>query len=72
MFTRLFCLAPAISILLSSPLYAQDTPIIHDAQYYILEAQNREQWIEATLPSMRYWPNFGKAILATLPTSYPF
>ncbi len=46
MFTRLFCLAPAISILLSSPLYAQDTPIIHDAQYYILEAQNGEQWIE--------------------------
>ncbi|WP_170392402.1 sulfatase-like hydrolase/transferase [Ruegeria arenilitoris] len=46
MFTRLFCLAPAISILLSSPLFAQDTPIIHDAQYYILEAQNGEQWIE--------------------------
>ncbi|MCA0930095.1 sulfatase-like hydrolase/transferase [Ruegeria profundi] len=46
MFTRLFCLAPAISILLSSPLYAQDTPIIHDAQYYILEAQNGEQWVE--------------------------
>ncbi len=46
MYTRLFCLAPAISILLSSPLYAQDTPIIHDAQYYILEAQNGEQWIE--------------------------
>ncbi|WP_254439014.1 sulfatase-like hydrolase/transferase [Ruegeria arenilitoris] len=39
-------MAPAISILLSSPLYAQDTPIIHDAQYYILEAQNGEQWIE--------------------------
>ncbi|WP_254440392.1 sulfatase-like hydrolase/transferase [Ruegeria arenilitoris] len=31
---------------MSSPLYAQDTPIIHDAQYYILEAQNGEQWIE--------------------------
>ncbi len=46
MYTRLFCLAPAISILLSSPLFAQDTPIIHDAQYYILEAQNGEQWIE--------------------------
>ncbi|WP_254437741.1 sulfatase-like hydrolase/transferase [Ruegeria arenilitoris] len=39
-------MAPAISILLSSPLFAQDTPIIHDAQYYILEAQNGEQWIE--------------------------
>ncbi|WP_254437565.1 sulfatase-like hydrolase/transferase [Ruegeria arenilitoris] len=31
---------------MSSPLFAQDTPIIHDAQYYILEAQNGEQWIE--------------------------
>ncbi len=30
--------------LISSPLYAQDAPIIHDAEYYILEAQHGEQW----------------------------
>ncbi len=33
----LFCLSATIST-------AQDAPIIHDAEYYILEAQNAEQW----------------------------
>ncbi|KIC46012.1 sulfatase [Ruegeria sp. ANG-S4] len=35
----LFCLA-------ASAAAAQDAPIIHDAEYYILEAQNAEQWAE--------------------------
>ncbi len=33
----LFCLSATIST-------AQDAPIIHDAEYYILEAQNSDQW----------------------------
>ncbi len=33
----LFCLSATVST-------AQDAPIIHDAEYYILEAQNAEQW----------------------------
>ncbi len=33
----LFCLSSTIST-------AQEAPIIHDAEYYILEAQNAEQW----------------------------
>ncbi|WP_425085074.1 sulfatase-like hydrolase/transferase [Ruegeria profundi] len=33
----LFCLSATIST-------AQEAPIIHDAEYYILEAQNAEQW----------------------------
>ncbi|MDP5220072.1 sulfatase-like hydrolase/transferase [Ruegeria sp. 2205SS24-7] len=40
-------LAGAISAcvcLVSTTLAAQDAPIIHDAEYYILEAQNAEQW----------------------------
>ncbi|MEM9395764.1 MAG: sulfatase-like hydrolase/transferase [Pseudomonadota bacterium] len=32
--------------LLTIPAHAQETPIIHDAQYYILEAQNGAQWAE--------------------------
>ncbi len=35
----LLCLSATIST-------AQDAPIIHDAEYYILEAQNAEQWAE--------------------------
>lgn len=31
---------------ISSPLFAQDAPIVHDAEYYILEAQHADQWAE--------------------------
>jgi arylsulfatase A-like enzyme len=30
--------------MVTGPLHAQETPIIHDAEYYILEAQNGEAW----------------------------
>ncbi|MBO6893757.1 MAG: sulfatase-like hydrolase/transferase [Roseibium sp.] len=39
---RLGC--AALLSLLATPLYAQGTPIVHDAEYYILEAQNGEAW----------------------------
>ncbi|WP_424831409.1 sulfatase-like hydrolase/transferase [Ruegeria sp.] len=35
--SALICLAASIAT-------AQDAPIVHDAEYYILEAQNAEQW----------------------------
>jgi arylsulfatase len=30
--------------MVAGPLHAQETPIIHDAEFYILEAQNGEAW----------------------------
>lgn len=39
---RLGC--AALLSLLATPLYAQGTTIVHDAEYYILEAQNGEAW----------------------------
>lgn len=30
----------------ASPAFAQDAPIAHDSEYYILEAQHAEQWAE--------------------------
>ncbi|CTQ51789.1 Arylsulfatase precursor [Roseibium album] len=30
--------------MVTGPLHAQETPIIHDAEFYILEAQNGEAW----------------------------
>lgn len=35
-----------VSLFLPSLATAQDAPIAHDAEYYILEAQNAEQWAE--------------------------
>lgn len=32
--------------LLIAPAHAQDVPIVHDAEYYILQAQNGEKWAE--------------------------
>ena len=32
--------------LLIAPAHAQDAPIVHDAEYYILQAQNGEKWAE--------------------------
>lgn len=32
--------------LLIAPAHAQDAPIFHDAEYYILQAQNGEKWAE--------------------------
>ena len=33
-------------VLCSGAAMAQDAPIVHDAEYYILEAQHAEQWAE--------------------------
>ena len=37
---------------------AQD--IVHDAEYYILEAQNGEQWARTTRLSIRNWRIFAR------------
>lgn len=32
--------------MIAAPVFAQDAPIAHDSEYYILEAQHGEQWAE--------------------------
>ncbi|WP_171233250.1 sulfatase-like hydrolase/transferase [Ruegeria sp. HKCCA4812] len=32
------------SLAISAPAYAQDAPIAHDSEFYILQAQNRDAW----------------------------
>lgn len=36
----------ATVLALAAPALAQETPIAHDSEYYILQAQNAEQWAE--------------------------
>ena len=33
-------------LLAAQQLHAEDAPIIHDAEYYILKSQYGEQWVE--------------------------
>ena len=40
---QVVCLSASICIA-AQMLTAQEAPIIHDAEYYILEAQNGEKW----------------------------
>lgn len=37
---------PIVSLIACSALQAQEKPVVHDAEFYILEAQNAAQWAE--------------------------
>lgn len=41
-----FCLFVLTGMIVVNSLWAQDSKIVHDAEYYIIEAQNGERWAE--------------------------
>ena len=42
--TSLVLVALSMSGCFSAPLLAQESKVVHDAEYYILESQNKQKW----------------------------